>query len=157
MDVLFAHRPDHCTPLEETVRAFSWVIDQGLAHYWGTSEWSAVMIEQACQIAEKYNLHAPKFDQNEYNMFVREAMEVNLTDLFKARKYGTTIWGPNAGGLLTGKFNDGTRPEGSRGALAVGHPFLHGRWEKYLGSETVEETTKKLKALSEIAKQQGVS
>lgn len=64
VDVLFAHRPDVSTPLEETVRAFSWVIDQGMAHYWGTSEWSAVMIEQACQIAEKYNLHAPMFDQN---------------------------------------------------------------------------------------------
>lgn len=90
-------------------------------------------------------------------MFVREAMEVNLTDLFKARNYGTTIWGPNAGGLLTGKFNDGSRPEGSRGALAVGHPFLHGGWEMYLGPETIEKTTKKLKALGEIAKQLGVS
>ena len=73
-------------------------------------------------------------------MFTREAMEVNLADLFKARKYGTTVWGPNAGGLLTGKFNDGTRPEGSRGALAVGHPFLHGKWRQYLGSATVEKS-----------------
>ena len=59
VDVVFAHRPDYDTPLEEQVRAFSWLIDQGLAHYWGTSEWRADMIEAACAIAEKYHLHPP--------------------------------------------------------------------------------------------------
>lgn len=59
VDVIFSHRPDIQTPLEETVRAFSWLIDQGLAHYWGTSEWTPTMIEQACQIADKFRLHAP--------------------------------------------------------------------------------------------------
>ena len=45
VDIIYAHRPDYETPLEETVRAFSWLIDNGLALYWGTSEWTAVRIE----------------------------------------------------------------------------------------------------------------
>lgn len=152
VDVLFAHRPDHMTPLEETVRAFSWVIDQGLAHHWGTSEWSAVMIQQAISIAEKYNLHPPMFEQCQYNMMERQAMEFDLVGLFRDRKFGTTVWGPACAGLLTGKFNDGNRPEGSRGALAVGHSFLEGRWDKYLGDANVEATKKTLQALGEISK-----
>ena len=150
-DLIFSHRPDVNTPMEETVRAFSWLIDQGLAHYWGTSEWSASMIEEACQIAEKYGLHAPMYDQCQYNMMERK-METEYRQLFETRKYGTTIWGPVCAGLLTGKFNDGKRPEGSRGALAVGHMYLHERWEKYLGPTAVEKTVKTLQALSEIAK-----
>jgi aryl-alcohol dehydrogenase-like predicted oxidoreductase len=157
VDVIFSHRPDHVTPLEEQVRAFSWLIDHGLAHYWGTSEWTAAMIEQACEIAAKYRLHAPQFEQCQYNMMERDAMEVNLADLFKHRNYGTTIWGPVCAGLLTGKYNDGLRPEGTRGALAVGHPFLHDRWEKYLGEANVAKTVKQLQALEQIAKKHEVS
>lgn len=63
VDCIFSHRPDVNTPLEETVRAFSWLIDKGLAHYWGTSEWNVTMIEEACQIAEKFRLHAPRYEQ----------------------------------------------------------------------------------------------
>jgi aryl-alcohol dehydrogenase-like predicted oxidoreductase len=48
VDICYAHRPDYETPLEETVRAFSWCIDKGLSRYWGTSEWPAVRIEEAC-------------------------------------------------------------------------------------------------------------
>ena len=80
-------------------------------------------------------------------------IETEFRTLFENRKYGTTIWGPVCAGLLTGKFNDGKRPEGSRGALAVGHPNLHDRWEKYLGPQSVEKTVKTLQALGEIAKQ----
>lgn len=157
VDVIFSHRPDFNTPLEETVRAFSWLIDQGLAHYWGTSEWSAGMIEQAIEIAKKYRLHAPMFDQCQYNMMERINMEVNLREVFQAHNYGTTIWGPVCAGLLTGKFNDGHRPEGTRGAKAVGHPFLHHMWEAYLGPEKKDKTVKILQGLAEVAKQQGVS
>ena len=115
-----------------------------MGFYWGTSEWPAIRIEQARQIAEKYHLHAPKFEQNQYNMFVREKMEVGLKEMFEEKKLGTTIWGPVCGGLLTGKFNDGKRPEGSRGALATGHPYLHHAWENYLGPDHVDKTTKTL-------------
>jgi len=157
VDIIFSHRHDVNTPLEETVRAYSWLIDQGMAHYWGTSEWPASMIEQAFAIAEKYRLHAPVVEQSQYNMLERDRMELELRDTFMHRKIGTTLWGPVCAGLLTGKFNDGNRPEGSRGAQAQGHPILHGRWEKYLGAANVEKTTKTLQALGEIAKEVGVS
>lgn len=144
VDCIFAHRPDVTTPLEEQVRAFSWLIDHGLALYWGTSEWPASMIEQACQIAERYHLHAPQFDQNQYNMLIRYRMEKEYRQLFETRKYGTTIWGPVCGGLLTGKFNDGNRPEGTRGAMADSNPYLKPLWDAQLGPESVEETKRKL-------------
>lgn len=79
VDLIFSHRPDFNTPLEETVRAFSWLIDHGLAHYWGTSEWSAAMIEQACQIAERLHLHPPMFDQCQYNMLERRMEQEHRT------------------------------------------------------------------------------
>ncbi len=63
VDLIFAHRPDYETPLEELVRGFSWLIDNGLAHYWGTSEWTATRFEQACQLAEKLGLHKPVVEQ----------------------------------------------------------------------------------------------
>ena len=63
VDIIFAHRPDYSTPIEEIVRGFSWLIDNGLAHYWGTSEWTAVKFEEACQVAERLKLHAPVVEQ----------------------------------------------------------------------------------------------
>lgn len=90
-------------------------------------------------------------------MMERTNMEVLYADLFKHRNYGTTIWGPSCAGLLTGKYNDGKRPEGTRGALAVGHPFLHHRWEKYLGEANAATTVKQLQALGEVAKKHGVT
>jgi len=84
-------------------------------------------------------------------------MELDHRDLFQARNYGTTVWGPICAGLLSGKFNDGHRPEGTRGARAEGHPFLHGYWEKWLGKHSIEKTTKILQALGEIAKSHGIS
>lgn len=80
---------------------------------WGTSEWSAVQIMEATQIAEKYNLIAPICEQPQYNAFHRERFEVEYAPLFQQFQYGTTIWSPLASGLLTGKYNDGV-PEGSR-------------------------------------------
>ena len=71
VDICYAHRPDYDTPLEETVRAFSWCIDKGLSRYWGTSEWPASRFEEACQIAEKLGLHAPQAEQRQYNMLCR--------------------------------------------------------------------------------------
>ncbi|KAI0295380.1 NADP-dependent oxidoreductase domain-containing protein [Multifurca ochricompacta] len=113
VDIVFAHRPDHTVPVEETVRAFSWVIDQGWAYYWGTSEWSAREIEEAYQIAHKFGLHAPVAEQCEHHLFHRERPEGEYRTLYKKYGLGTTVWSALASGLLTGKYNDGI-PEGSR-------------------------------------------
>lgn len=108
VDIVFAHRPDRATPMREIVEGFTQVIrNLNLAYYWGTSEWSAVEIMEATQIAEKYNLIAPVVEQPQYNAFHREKFEVEYAPLFEQFKYGTTIWSPLSSGLLTGKYNDG--------------------------------------------------
>jgi aryl-alcohol dehydrogenase-like predicted oxidoreductase len=117
VDVIFSHRPDFQTPLEETCRAFSWLIDQGLALYWGTSEWPASFISEAIGLCEKLNLHKPICEQPQYNLFVRERFEKEYKHVFQNHRYGTTIWSPLAGGILCGKYNDGVIPEESRFAL----------------------------------------
>ncbi|HZU86792.1 MAG TPA: aldo/keto reductase [Anaerolineaceae bacterium] len=113
VDLVFCHRPDPETPLEETVRAMDIVIRQGKAFYWGTSEWSAGDILRADQIAHQYGLTPPVMEQPQYNLFEREKMEKEFLPVFKHLGYGATIWSPLASGLLTGKYNNGI-PEGSR-------------------------------------------
>lgn len=113
VDIVFAHRPDKTVPLEETVRAFNHVIDQGKAFYWGTSEWSAQEIAAADEIAKRLGLIGPCCEQPHYSMLHRERFEVEYDPLYKQIGTGTTIWSPLDSGLLTGKYNDGI-PEGSR-------------------------------------------
>lgn len=117
VDIVFAHRPDVTTPMEETVRAFNYCLDKGLAFYWGTSEWSAQQIEEARRVATRLNLVGPLCEQPQYNCFHRERFEKEYAELYKSDYgLGTTIWSPLASGLLTGKYND-TIPEGSRLSL----------------------------------------
>lgn len=82
VDVIFAHRPDPETPLEETIRAFSWLVERGMAHYWGTSEWPAETIAEAIQYAKDHNLHPPVVEQPQYNMLIRERFENEYAPLF---------------------------------------------------------------------------
>ncbi len=116
VDLLFCHRPDIHTPLEETVRAMHHVVTQGKALYWGTSEWSAAQIRQAYDIARREHLIPPSMEQPQYNMFVRDRVEKEYAALYDEIGLGTTIWSPLASGILTGKYNDGI-PEGSRMSL----------------------------------------
>jgi voltage-dependent potassium channel beta subunit len=116
VDLVFCHRPDQNTPLEETVWAMSDMVSSGKALYWGTSEWSAYEIRTAWDIADKHHLHKPVMEQPQYNLFWRERMEKEYKRLFEEIGYGTTIWSPLASGLLTGKYMDGI-PEGSRATL----------------------------------------
>jgi voltage-dependent potassium channel beta subunit len=122
VDLVFCHRPDPETPIEETVRAMDIVIRQGKAFYWGTSEWSAADIMRADAIARQYNLTPPSMEQPQYNMFARERFEREYAPVYKELGYGTTIWSPLASGVLTGKYNDGI-PAGSR-ATAEGMEWL---------------------------------
>ncbi len=106
LDLLFCHRPDKQTPIEETVYAMHSLIMQGKALYWGTSEWSAAEVMEACLIAEKHHLIGPTMEQPQYNLFERSKMENEYLHLFRNYGIGTTIWSPLASGLLTGKYND---------------------------------------------------
>jgi voltage-dependent potassium channel beta subunit len=116
VDLVYCHRADPDTPLEETVRAMSDIISAGKANYWGTSEWSATEIAAAWHIADRYHLHRPVTEQPQYNLFHRERVENEYARLYDDLGLGTTIWSPLASGLLTGKYNDGI-PKDSRATL----------------------------------------
>lgn len=117
VDFIFAHRPDPETPIEETVFGFNQVIREGKAFYWGTSEWSAAEIMRAVDFARRNGLRPPAMEQPQYNLFHRKRFEVEYAPLYKELGYGTTTWSPLYGGLLTGKYNSGKIPEGSRPTL----------------------------------------
>ncbi len=123
VDVIYCHRPDKTTPIEETVWAMHNIIEWGKAMYWGTSEWSADEIVAALYIAEKHHLHKPITEQPEYNLFERKRFEQEYARLFQNHGYGTTIWSPLASGMLTGKYLKGI-PKDSRANLK-GYQWLH--------------------------------
>ncbi|TDT16754.1 voltage-dependent potassium channel beta subunit [Ilumatobacter fluminis] len=125
VDVVYCHRADPNTPMEETVWAMSDMVAQGKALYWGTSEWSADEIRHAIDIAERHHLHKPVTEQSQYNLLERDKVEVEYARLHADTGYGNTIWSPLASGLLTGKYRDGI-PEDSRAALS-GYEWLNER------------------------------
>jgi voltage-dependent potassium channel beta subunit len=116
VDVLYCHRADPETPVEETVWAMSDIVASGKALYWGTSEWPAAQIREAIEVADRHHLRRPVTEQPQYNLLERERVEVEYADLFSDYGYGATIWSPLASGLLTGKYREGVPPD-SRGAL----------------------------------------
>jgi voltage-dependent potassium channel beta subunit len=116
VDLVFCHRADPDTPIEETVWAMHDIVSAGKALYWGTSEWTAGEIAAAWQIAERHHLHKPVMEQPQYNLLHRERVEKEYARLYEDIGLGTTTWSPLASGLLTGKYNDGV-PAGSRATL----------------------------------------
>ncbi len=116
VDLVFCHRADPDTPIEETVFAMHDMIAAGKVLYWGTSEWTAAEITAAWQIAERHHLHKPVMEQPQYNLLHRERVETEYARLYADIGLGTTIWSPLASGMLTGKYNNGI-PEDSRGTL----------------------------------------
>jgi voltage-dependent potassium channel beta subunit len=147
VDLLFCHRPDKRTPIEETVRAMTHVINQGKVFYWGTSEWSAQQIMEAHLIARREHLIPPLMEQPQYNMFERERFEKEYERLYSEIGLGTTIWSPLASGLLTGKYNNGL-PEGTRATLP-GYEWLREEFEKPETAQKIE----KVKQLGPIAQE----
>jgi voltage-dependent potassium channel beta subunit len=124
VDVLYCHRPDRKTPIEETVWAMSDIISSGKALYWGTSEWTGAEIRAAWDIADRHHLHKPVVEQPQYNLFERHKVEQDYARLYDDIGLGLTTWSPLASGLLTGKYLDGI-PDGSRAALP-GYEWLKG-------------------------------
>jgi voltage-dependent potassium channel beta subunit len=116
IDLVFCHRPDPNTPVEETVWAMSDMIRQGKVLYWGTSEWPASDIRAAWEIAERHHLHKPVMEQPQYHLFHRKRVEVEYERLYEDTGLGLTTWSPLASGLLTGKYRQGI-PAGTRGAM----------------------------------------
>jgi voltage-dependent potassium channel beta subunit len=116
IDLVFCHRPDPETPIEETVWSMHSMVERGQALYWGTSEWSAQEIMEAVAVAERHHLHKPQMEQPQYNLFARDRVENEYRRLYGAIGLGLTIWSPLASGVLTGKYEKGI-PKDSRMSL----------------------------------------
>uniref|UniRef100_A0A3B4WMN1 Voltage-gated potassium channel subunit beta-2 n=1 Tax=Seriola lalandi dorsalis TaxID=1841481 RepID=A0A3B4WMN1_SERLL len=149
VDVVFANRPDPNTPMEETVRAMTHVINQGMAMYWGTSRWSPMEIMEAYSVARQFNQIPPICEQAEYHMFQREKVEVQLPELFHKIGVGAMTWSPLACGIISGKY-DGRVPPYSRASLK-GYQWLK---DKILSEEGRRQQAK-LKELQAIAERLG--
>ncbi|KAG6619492.1 hypothetical protein I3842_Q095500 [Carya illinoinensis] len=148
VDVIYCHRPDSTTPIEETVRAMNYVIDNGRAFYWGTSEWSAEHITEAWRIAERLDLVGPIVEQPEYNLLSRTKVESEYLPLYTNYGLGLTTWSPLASGVLTGKYNKKVIPPDSRFAL---ENF------KYLSNQSLDDDLlRKVEGLMPIAEELGV-
>ena len=148
VDLLFCHRPDPNTPIEETVWAMHNNIERGKALYWGTSEWEAVDIVSAIEIAERHHLHKPVVEQPVYNLFQRHRFGSDYKPVYEQHGYGSTTWSPLASGLLSGKYNDGI-PDDSRGALK-GFGWLKEQL-------TDAESLAKVRALAPLAEEMGAT
>jgi voltage-dependent potassium channel beta subunit len=116
VDLLYCHRSDPTTPVEETVWAMHSIIERGKALYWGTSEWEAAEILEAIAIAERHHLHKPIVEQPVYNLFEQHRFGPEYEAVYRDNGYGSTTWSPLASGLLTGKYKKGI-PADSRGAV----------------------------------------
>ncbi len=148
VDLVFCHRADPNTPIEETVWAMSDMVERGQALYWGTSEWTADEIRAAYDIADRHNLHKPLMEQPQYNILWRDRVEKEYSRLYEDIGLGTTIWSPLSSGLLTGKYLNGV-PEGSRATLP-GYEWLRTML-------TDEDQNKKVAELKKIADDLDVS
>ena len=151
VDVVYCHRPDPDTPIEETVFAMDQIVKSGLALYWGTSEWSAEQLENAHKMCEKLNCMHPIVEQPQYNMLSRKRVEVEYLPIYEKYGMGLTTFSPLASGLLTGKYNEGI-PKGSR---LDRFPEVQ-KWMKESGMLS-KKTFEKIKKLDGIAKQIGAS
>ncbi len=152
VDLLFCHRPDPSTPIEETVRAMSYLIDQGKAFYWGTSEWAADQIMEAYAVARREHLVPPTMEQPQYNMFHRQRVEREYARLYREIGLGTTIWSPLASGILTGKYENGIPTSGTRFTLPD-YEWLRDNVESEEGQRNVD----KARRLRPIAEELGCS
>jgi voltage-dependent potassium channel beta subunit len=148
LDLYYCHRPDKQTPIEETVWTMHQLIMQGKILYWGTSEWSAQEIMEAHVFAKQNHLIGPVVEQPEYNMFVRNKVEVEFSQIYKTVGLGTTIWSPLASGILSGKYNE-QFPDDTR----LGMEGLEWLKERNLTQERISAVL----ALGNLAKELGLS
>ncbi|NBU02948.1 MAG: aldo/keto reductase [Bacteroidetes bacterium] len=148
LDLYFCHRPDKQTPIEETVWSMHQLILSGKILYWGTSEWSAQEIMEAHMVAQRYNLIGPVVEQPQYNMLVRDKVEVEYSQIYKTVGLGTTIWSPLASGYLTGKYLNQSPADARLNREELG----------WLSERLLQEThAEKVKNLMALASDLGVS
>jgi len=154
VDLIYAHRPDRNTPIEETVRAFNHIINTGKAFYWGTSEWNADEIATAWRYADKLGLIGPVMEQPQYNMLAREKVEKEFEHLYEEVGLGLTIFSPLKIGILTGKYNDGIPKDSRLGSS--NDAFVQGM-NKRVGDESWKKDIEIVAKLKPVAEKLGIS
>jgi voltage-dependent potassium channel beta subunit len=154
VDLIYAHRPDRNTPIEETVRAFNHIINTGKAFYWGTSEWNADEIATAWRYADKLNLIGPVMEQPQYNMLARQKVEKEFEHLYEEVGLGLTIFSPLKIGILTGKYNDGIPKDSRLGSSD--DPFVQGM-NKRFGDDSWKKDIEVVAKLKPIADKLGIT
>lgn len=147
IDIFFCHRYDTLTPTDETVRAIEDLIRAGKIHYWGTSMWNAEQLGEAVQDADRFNAYRPVIEQPLYNMLDRNVVEGELEQALTDYQIGLVVWSPLAGGLLTGKYDEGV-PEDSRAQRAK---------EDWMKEQFSEHRLEKARAISALAREYGTS
>jgi len=144
LDLYFCHRPDPETPLEETVRAMDDLVHRGKVHYWGTSVWPAELLDDAHDLCDRRGFYPPLVEQPQYSLLER-GIEASVLPAARRLGMGLVVWSPLAGGLLTGKYDDGV-PPGSRGAET-----------KWLDDKLEGDVQDRLRAFSALARGVGVT
>ena len=104
VDILYCHRYDMRTPLEETCKAMNDLIEDEKILYWGTSQWTSCQIMEAIKICNERNYIKPIVEQCQYNMLRREKMENEYNDLLRKYKIGISSFSPLYSGVLSGKY-----------------------------------------------------
>jgi len=149
IDLYQAHRYDHATPLEETMRAFDDLVRSGKVHYVGVSEWRAEEIADALRIAGELGLDRIVSNQPQYSMLWR-VIEPEVLPLCEREGIGQIVWSPIAQGVLTGKYLPGQAPpEGSRATDPNGSTFIKG----FLRDDVLE----RVQRLLPLAEQAGLT
>lgn len=143
IDLVFCHRPDPHTPVEETLRAMDILIKQGKILYWGTSRWPISTIVYAHGLARQYGLTPPRMEQPPYNMFVRTIEHQGYLFLCQELGFGLTVYSPLASGILSGKYQQGI-PEGSRFSLKENERLMKQAYGKdgFLSAEGIEKVNR---------------
>ncbi|KAL2000244.1 hypothetical protein VTN02DRAFT_3369 [Thermoascus thermophilus] len=153
VDIIYAHRPDRQTPMEEIVRAFNHLINTGKAFYWGTSEWTASEIADAWRIADRLGLIGPAVEQPQYNLLVRERVEREYRWLYEAHGLGLTVFSPLRQGILTGKYLGADAPPPGTRLAEVRSPYFRSPF----GDKTWQREQEQVAALKPIADELGAS
>ncbi|KAI5821485.1 NADP-dependent oxidoreductase domain-containing protein [Pyronema omphalodes] len=159
VDLVYAHRPDRFTPMEETVRAFNYVIEKGWAFYWGTSEWNAEELNEAHAVAQRLGLIGPLMEQPQYNLLSREKVEKEFAPLYQRYGLGLTTFSPLKFGILSGKYNNAEIPADSRfsEANAAQDPFIRSFREKFQSDSEMRVNLGVSVKLGVLAKELGVT
>ena len=148
LDVYYCHRFDEETPLDETLRTMTMLVQSGKVLYWGTSQWTPDQLRLAHQRCAANGWVAPSVEQPQYNLLHRHYVESELVPLSSELGFGLVTWSPLASGVLAGVYNDG---------MPAGRRLADGRMQWLREIMAAKENVALSRKLGDIASQLGSS